>query len=117
MATKKVKRKQVKDFTHEIDDVKAHKAVTGDKKGKLVRTNETTGEIELVEGAREEVISGLSWYIPNVLPKYQAEVYRIDATGNMELFNVYTKYFPAEKTLYVESGTRINEGRVVIKQI
>ncbi len=117
MATKKVKKKQIKDFAHEIDDVKGHKAVSGDKKGKLVRTNAETGEIELVEGARMEHVSGTSWYISNVPPSYQAEMYRLDATGNMSLFNVYMKYFPGDKMLYVESSINIDDGRVVIKQV
>ncbi len=46
MATKKVKKKQIKDFKHDIRH--DHIEATGDDKGKWVRSNPDTGEIEYV---------------------------------------------------------------------
>ncbi len=44
MTTKKVKKKQIKDFRHDIRH--EHVEATGDDKGKWIRANPTTGEIE-----------------------------------------------------------------------
>ncbi len=44
MATKKLKKKQLKDFKHDIRH--EHLAAEGDDKGKYVRANPSTGEIE-----------------------------------------------------------------------
>jgi hypothetical protein len=44
VATKKVRKKQIADFKHDIRH--EHLAAEGDDKGKYVKTNSTTGEIE-----------------------------------------------------------------------
>lgn len=44
MATKKVKKKQIADFKHDIRH--EHLAAEGEDKGKYVKANTTTGEIE-----------------------------------------------------------------------
>lgn len=117
MATAKVKKKQIKDFAHEVDEISGHKASPVGKRGKLVRTNAETGEIELVDGARSEVLSGTSWLVQNVPANYQFEFYRKDASGNYTLFNVYHKYFPAIKTLEIISQIDVSDAMAVIKQV
>lgn len=117
MSTGKLKRKQVKDFVHEVDDPKGHKSSPVGKRGKLVRTNKDTGAIELIEGTRVEVLSGEHFYVNNVPAKYQFEFYRKDASGNHTLFNVYHKYFPASKILEIKTEVEVQGAIAVIKQV
>ncbi len=47
MATKKVKKKQITDFKHDIRT--EHLDATGDDKGKWIRSNPDTGDIEYTQ--------------------------------------------------------------------
>ncbi len=52
MATKKVKKKQIKDFKHDIRH--EHLDATGDDKGKWIRANPDTGGIEYTEAPKDD---------------------------------------------------------------
>ena len=118
MATKKVKKKQIKDFAHKVDSVGSHKPATEQDKGKLVRANKDTGEIEFVRGTRVVDISGYSGYINNVDADYQVEFYR-RKTGTWTLINLFHNYSPTHKHLYWQSQIEMigNDSIAVIKQV
>ncbi len=52
MATKKVKKKQITDFKHDIRH--DHIEATGDDKGKWIRANPDTGSIEYTDPPKED---------------------------------------------------------------
>ncbi len=119
MATKKTKKKQIKDFAHEIDDPKGHKASPEDKRGKVVTTSLTTGEIELIDATKVVPISGMAGDIPGVKPKYQIEFYKrvqVDPE-RWELVNLYHRYRSDLSRIHWKSNNEIEYGKAIIKEL
>ncbi len=113
MSTGKVKRKQIKDFAHEIDD---HKASPEAKRGKVPRTHKTTGEIEMVKGARRVSI-GTSGYINNVDDDFQVEFYIKIGDDLWQMTNIYYEYNQQHRHIFYNSEKTIDVGIAVIKEL
>ncbi len=113
MATKKVKKKQI-EFEHDLDDELAHKPVTGEKKGKLIKTNGDTGSVEFVSDVRVVDIMGFASDIINVGRNYQVEFYRV-VDGVHHLINLYHEYLPGHKRISWKSNEYLSDTIAVIK--
>lgn len=115
MSTAKVKKKQIKDFGHQIDDPLSHSVAPEGKRGRLVKTNAITGEIELVEGTKMISIAGFSGYISNVNPGFQIEFYTRE-NNNLTLLNLSYRYREVHSDIYWTNSFSISNGLAIIKQ-
>jgi hypothetical protein len=116
MPTAKIKKKQILNFDHQIDDAASHSAAPVNKRGKLVKTNSVTGAIELIDGVRQHYYAGLAGFIQNVEPGFQIEFY-LENEGVLKLINISYEYIEEHKHIAWISNYQIPLGIAIIKQI